>query len=705
VGVRGSKVRRPPVALAEQGHFWVGVERVVDEQGTHASGGQMFVEFRIPAELRHELPVVLVHGGGGQGLDYLGRLDGGPGWAELLTAAGFAVYVVDRPGLGRSPFYPPLLGRMTPTPTYEMVASMFARSADAAAGGIDRSIDATMASSGPSMADLGRSHELWRVRGAELLDRIGPAVLFTHSMGGSFGWLVADERPALVRAVVAVEPVGPAFTSFGPGADLTWGLTASPVAYEPPVADPSELEKVEVSSARVPYLLQAEPARRLANLGAVPILVVSTDEPFFADRDPATVAFLAQAGCDATELCLRDHGIGGSRHFVMLSDLAERALEPILDWLDRRSVTSGAPPEPAPEEPGEDAVQLPAALTSTYERLGIPEAQRKYRAGVTAPALAESGHFWVGVAPLAIEPGTVAHGQMFVRYLVPAAVTRPYPAVLVHGDGMQGLAFFGPGGGEPGWVHRFLADGYATYVLDRPGQGRPPLDPAVLGEMAPPPSLERIARMHPPAAGGGIAGVERDAVDQLLAQLGPSIADPSSRRELDRTRGAELLDRIGPAVLVTHASGAELAWLAACERPELVKAIVAVAPGGWPGEAFPPLAPASEVRIDVEPPGTAVSVVGRIADAVAPLGVLGLAPTDPTEHLVGIPIALIGGDARLPSSEDELVASALRRTGAPVWQMRVSGLGMRAASPFALVGDRRDDMLGPVLEWLAEQLR
>jgi len=704
VDVGGSRVRRPPVALAEQGHFWVGVERIAGEQGTVASGGQMYVEFRIPAGLRHELPVVLVHGGGGQGLDYLGRLDGGPGWAELLTAAGFAVYVVDRPGLGRSPFHPPTLGPMTPTPTYEMVASMFARAADAPADGVDRSIDATMASSGPSMADLGRSHELWRARGAELLDRIGPAVLFTHSMGGSFGWLVADARPALVRAVVAVEPVGPAFTSFGPGADLTWGLTASPVAYDPPAADPSELARMEVVSGGAPYLLQAEPPRRLVNLAGIPILVVSTDEPFFADRDPATVEFLAQAGCDATELCLRDHGIEGSRHFVMLGNLAERALEPILDWLDRRSVTSGTPPEP--EDRGDGAEQLPAALRSTYEKLGIPETERKYRAGVTAPALGDGGHFWVGVEPLAIEPGTVARGQMFVRYLIPAAVTRPYPVVLVHGDGMQGLAYFGPGGGEPGWVHRFLAAGYATYVVDRPGQGRPPFDPAVLGTMDPPPSLEQIGRMHPPATAGGIAGVARDAVDQLLAQLGPSIADPSSRRELDRTRGAQLLDRIGPAVLVTHGSGAELAWLAACERPELVRAVVAIAPGGPPVEAFPPLAPAPELRIDVEPPGTLAAVAhGDGAGEEASFKVLGFAPGDPTERLAGIPIACLGGDARAPTPEDDAVAAALRRAGGRVWLVRLSGLGMHAASPFTLVGDRRDDVLGPVLGWLADEVQ
>jgi pimeloyl-ACP methyl ester carboxylesterase len=36
----------------------------------------------------------------------------------------------------------------------------------------------------------------------------GPAILLTHSQSGTFGWLVADARPALVKAIVALEPSG-----------------------------------------------------------------------------------------------------------------------------------------------------------------------------------------------------------------------------------------------------------------------------------------------------------------------------------------------------------------------------------------------------------------------------------------------------------------------------------------------------------------
>ena len=35
--------------------------------------------------------------------------------------------------------------------------------------------------------------------GAALLDKIGPAIVFTHSQSGPFGWLIADARPKLVK--------------------------------------------------------------------------------------------------------------------------------------------------------------------------------------------------------------------------------------------------------------------------------------------------------------------------------------------------------------------------------------------------------------------------------------------------------------------------------------------------------------------------
>ena len=74
--------------------------------GTVVNGEQMYVEYFVPAQVRHPFSIVLVHGGGGQGLDWMTTPDGRPGWVHHLVQEGYRVYVVDRPGHGRSPFHP-----------------------------------------------------------------------------------------------------------------------------------------------------------------------------------------------------------------------------------------------------------------------------------------------------------------------------------------------------------------------------------------------------------------------------------------------------------------------------------------------------------------------------------------------------------------------------------------------------------------------
>ncbi len=115
-----------PLDLAEWSFFWVGVERAEIPRGTVINGKQMYVEYQIPTRVKHPYPIVLVHGGGGQGTDWMCTPDGRPGWATLLVEEGYKVYVVDRPGHGRSPYHPDLDG---PFPqqniTLDQISGMF----------------------------------------------------------------------------------------------------------------------------------------------------------------------------------------------------------------------------------------------------------------------------------------------------------------------------------------------------------------------------------------------------------------------------------------------------------------------------------------------------------------------------------------------------------------------------------------------------
>ena len=339
-----------PITVADQGSFFVGLRRAVQPDGI-AIQGQMHVQYQIPAQVRHPYPIVMVHGGGGQALDYLGTPDGRPGWATLFLREGYAVYVVDRPGMGRSPYHQELLGSSSPPPTY---ASMVARFAAPASWqppypqarlhsqwpgtGVegDPALDQFLAGQRGFFGDLVSAQEAMRGAGADLLDRIGPAVLLNHSMGGAFGWVVADARPSLVKGIVAIEPIGPPFADFPGRGSLSWGLTAVPLTYDPPVADPSELRR-ELRPAPGPDLIdtyqQAEPARRLPHLSGIPVVVVVAEASWMAQFGHGTSAYLAQAGVDVTHFALADVGIHGNGHMMMLERNNAEVAAAIMRWL------------------------------------------------------------------------------------------------------------------------------------------------------------------------------------------------------------------------------------------------------------------------------------------------------------------------------------------------------------------------------------
>ena len=118
---------RTALDLREWSYFWLGVERVTLMRGTVHNGMHGFVEYAIPAEVRYPWPIVLVHGGAGQGLDWMTTPDGRPGWARYFLQLGYVVYILDRPAQGRPAYHPYLHGNFpAQAPTFENVAKTIA---------------------------------------------------------------------------------------------------------------------------------------------------------------------------------------------------------------------------------------------------------------------------------------------------------------------------------------------------------------------------------------------------------------------------------------------------------------------------------------------------------------------------------------------------------------------------------------------------
>ena len=59
----GMPAAQAPLDIAEWSFFWVGVERVELARGAVVNGKQMYVEYQIPAQVKHPYPIVLVIAG------------------------------------------------------------------------------------------------------------------------------------------------------------------------------------------------------------------------------------------------------------------------------------------------------------------------------------------------------------------------------------------------------------------------------------------------------------------------------------------------------------------------------------------------------------------------------------------------------------------------------------------------------------------
>jgi len=94
-----------PLVIAKQGYFFVGGQYTTSKDGQKIMVGQMFVQYQVPQQHGHRYPIVMWHGGGQTGTNFLGTPDGRPGWSDYFVRHGYTVYVVDQPARARSGFF------------------------------------------------------------------------------------------------------------------------------------------------------------------------------------------------------------------------------------------------------------------------------------------------------------------------------------------------------------------------------------------------------------------------------------------------------------------------------------------------------------------------------------------------------------------------------------------------------------------------
>ena len=349
----------PPLVLARNGSFFVG-GKMQEIDGRAAMVGHMYVEFMEPARKKYPYPIIFVHGGLRTGMNFTGTLDGKEGWAQYFVRQGYAVYIVDQVGRGRSPiiekaYGPARMGdaagvqkRYAQQEKYKLWPQAHLHTPWPGGGEMDSPwVMALSASQAVEISSFKKQQELNRDALIALVDKIGPSIILGHSQAGAFLWPVADARPAGIKAILAIEPNGPPVRALDfTGApdwfkygdvSLAYGVSDVPLIYSPSVNDASELKFVQQDKADGEGLArcfeQAEPARQLPNLREIPTLVLTSEASYHAPYDHCTVKYLQRAGVKPTFIKLADLGIKGDSHVLMVEKNSREIAAVIARWL------------------------------------------------------------------------------------------------------------------------------------------------------------------------------------------------------------------------------------------------------------------------------------------------------------------------------------------------------------------------------------
>jgi pimeloyl-ACP methyl ester carboxylesterase len=292
--------------LKDEGTFFVGNKMITTNPGDVSING-VYVHFRIPVDRRSPWPVIMVHGSG-TGITYETTPDGREGWATYFVRQGYAVYVIDAAGRGRSGFngtrvnqakaegnlaaVPNLVAtthrevwqrsRFGPEPYVWWPDTQFPT--DALQQYLAQLVP--LAESTLEGGEDNTSNGL-----AVLLDKIGPSVMIVHSLGANYARRVLSLRPGKIKALI----------------DLEGRMLCTP-----------QPNTEEIKSSFVP----------------VPFLLVAGDRGWAGEPvcRPAIAAIRA-AGGNATYMHLPDKGLKGNTHLMMMDKNNLKVADVILGWI------------------------------------------------------------------------------------------------------------------------------------------------------------------------------------------------------------------------------------------------------------------------------------------------------------------------------------------------------------------------------------
>ncbi|UQI33970.1 alpha/beta fold hydrolase [Pseudomonas bijieensis] len=208
----------PPLLIKEQGSLTAGGGQIsqpgifdpyhpTQADGQTLHGDHLYAFYQVPVDSR-PLPILMLHGAGQSSKSWETTADGREGFQTIFLRRRFSTYLIDQPRRGDA-------GRslveatIKPVPDEQLWFNQFR------IGLWPKAFEGSQFPKGQaaqeqffrSMTPNTGAYDSDVVSNsvAALLEKTGPAILFSHSQGGGPGWLAAIKSPS-VRAIVAFEP-------------------------------------------------------------------------------------------------------------------------------------------------------------------------------------------------------------------------------------------------------------------------------------------------------------------------------------------------------------------------------------------------------------------------------------------------------------------------------------------------------------------
>lgn len=216
------------IVLSDMGSFMYGGTVIEKEDHDTFHGDHGYAQYFIPRNA-HNYPIVMWHGMGQCGKCWESTPDGRDGFWQIFTRRRWATYIVDQPRRARAgytmyprpddhPYIPVQHSEAAVWSTYRLGSWDLPEKPqfyeNTAFPQTPLSIDQFMRQQVPDAGDEPMTDEYRDVLGesmVELLKQTGPAILFTHSHSGQYGWRTAMSAPELVKGILSYEPGHPVF--------------------------------------------------------------------------------------------------------------------------------------------------------------------------------------------------------------------------------------------------------------------------------------------------------------------------------------------------------------------------------------------------------------------------------------------------------------------------------------------------------------